>query len=287
MSRVVIVTGGASGIGRALCAELVRGGDTVVVADINGEGATEAAALMSGSGSARATSLDVTDAAAVQALVDDTVAEFGRLDIMVNNAGIGMGGWVEELTVEHWNRVIDVNVRGVVNGVQAAYPVMVRQGDGHLVNTASLAGLVPAPALTPYAMTKHAVVGLSTSLRAEAASLGVRVTAVCPGFTDTAVLDTVDFDGLPPTSLGGRAREMASSLPGGLYSPEALARDIVDGIARNRRLIIAPRTARIAVLANRLVPSTVERRMRDQVTSMRSRLASPSGPTLAASLQRD
>ena len=275
MSRIVIVTGGASGIGRALCAELVRAGDQVVVADINEAGAADAAANMMGPGSARAVALDVTDAQAVQDLVDATADEFGRLDIMVNNAGIGMGGWVEELTVEHWNRVIDVNVRGVVHGVQAAYPLMVRQGDGHIVNTASLAGLVPAPCLTPYAMTKHAVVGLSTSLRAEAASRGVRVTAVCPGFTDTAILDTVDFDGLAPTSMGGRAREFASELPGGLYTPEALARDIVDGIARNRRLIIAPRSARAAVLANRLIPSTVERRVRDQVASMRTRLAAP------------
>ena len=224
MSRIVIVTGGASGIGRALCAELVRAGDQVVVADINEAGAADAAANMMGPGSARAVALDVTDAQAVQDLVDATADEFGRLDIMVNNAGIGMGGWVEELTVEHWNRVIDVNVRGVVHGVQAAYPLMVRQGDGHIVNTASLAGLVPAPCLTPYAMTKHAVVGLSMSLRAEAASRGVRVTAVCPGFTDTAILDTVDFDGLAPTSMGGRAREFASELPGGLYTPEALAR---------------------------------------------------------------
>ena len=275
MSRIVIVTGGASGIGRALCAELVRVGDQVVVADINEAGAADAAANMMGPGSARAVALDVTDAQAVQDLVDATADEFGRLDIMVNNAGIGMGGWVEELTVEHWNRVIDVNVRGVVHGVQAAYPLMVRQGDGHIVNTASLAGLVPAPCLTPYAMTKHAVVGLSMSLRAEAASRGVRVTAVCPGFTDTAILDTVDFDGLAPTSMGGRAREFASELPGGLYTPEALARDIVDGIARNRRLIIAPRSARAAVLANRLIPSTVERRVRDQVASMRTRLTAP------------
>ena len=275
MSRIVIVTGGASGIGRALCAELVRAGDQVVVADINEAGAADAAANMMGPGSARAVALDVTDAQAVQDLVDATADEFGRLDIMVNNAGIGMGGWVEELTVEHWNRVIDVNVRGVVHGVQAAYPLMVRQGDGHIVNTASLAGLVPAPCLTPYAMTKHAVVGLSMSLRAEAASRGVRVTAVCPGFTDTAILDTVDFDGLAPTSMGGRAREFASELPGGLYTPEALARDIVDGIARNRRLIIAPRSARAAVLANRLIPSTVERRVRDQVASMRTRLTAP------------
>jgi len=105
--------------------------------------------------------------------------------VMVNNAGIGVGGEASELTLAHWERVIDVNLRGVIHGVHAAYPVMIAQRSGHIVNTASLAGLMPSPWLTPYAMTKHAVVGLTLSLRAKAAAHGVRVTAVCPGVVDT------------------------------------------------------------------------------------------------------
>ncbi|MEI6372524.1 MAG: SDR family oxidoreductase [Actinomycetes bacterium] len=269
MNRIVIVTGGASGIGRALSAEMVRRGDTVIVADIDGEGAHRAALTMSGSGSARAAVLDVRDADAVLALVTSVHDEFGRLDVMVNNAGIGLGGFAEELSVDHWDSVIDVNIRGVVNGVVAAYPVMVRQGHGHIVNTASLAGLVPAPGLTPYAMTKHAVVGLSTSLRVEAAGYGVKVTAVCPGFTDTAILDTPVAPGLAPTSASGRGRELASKLPGGLYDADLLALDIVNGIDRNRRLVIAPRSARVASLANRLIPALVERQVRKGIDAMR------------------
>lgn len=272
MSRVVIITGAASGIGRSLAAAMVAVGDRVIAADINLAGAREAAEQMRGSGSASAVQLDVTDAEAVQALVDSVTNDHGRLDIMVNNAGIGIGGFVEELTVDHWDRAIDVNIRGVVHGVQAAYPIMVRQRDGHIVNTASLAGLVPAPTLTPYAMTKHAVVGLSTSLRIEGASHGVRVTAVCPGFTDTAILDTVTHEGLTTTSLAGRSRELASRMPGGLYSPDALAQDILEGIARNRRLVVAPRYARVATLTNRLVPAVVERQARDRIAAMRTEL---------------
>ena len=273
-SRIVIVTGGASGIGKALSAALVRCGDTVVVADINGEGAKDAAAAMAGAGKAVAATLDVTDARAVESLVETVAADYGRLDLMANNAGIGMGGFVEELDVDHWNRVIDVNIRGVVHGVVAAYPLMVKQGYGHIVNTASLAGLVPSPGLTPYAMTKHAVVGLSTSLRVEGAALGVRVTAVCPGFTDTPILDAPTPAGLRPTSVSGRGREVAQRFPGGLYDVESLANVIVDGIDRNKRLIVAPRFARASHLTNRLMPAVVERQIRDRLSAARPNLMS-------------
>jgi NAD(P)-dependent dehydrogenase (short-subunit alcohol dehydrogenase family) len=199
MARIAIITGAASGIGQALASALVARGDTVVVADIDGDGAERAAGELArgGPGAARPTVVDVRDAGAVQALVDQTRGQYGRLDVMVNNAGVAVGGEASELLLAHWDRVIDVNLRGVVHGVQAAYPVMIGQRSGHIVNTASLAGLLPSPGLTPYAMTKHAVVGLSLSLRAEAAGYGVRVTAVCPGVVDTPILDRGGLDDLP------------------------------------------------------------------------------------------
>jgi NAD(P)-dependent dehydrogenase (short-subunit alcohol dehydrogenase family) len=160
MAQVAIVTGGASGIGRALGAALVRRGDQVVLADVEGEAASEVARQLTamGPGAASAAPVDVRDAAAVAALVTDTAGRHGRLDLMFNNAGLGIGGPVEELAVAHWDRVIDVNLRGVVHGVHAAYPVMLRQGHGHIVNTASLAGLLAAPGMAPYATTKWGVV---------------------------------------------------------------------------------------------------------------------------------
>jgi short-subunit dehydrogenase len=104
---------------------------------------------------------------------------------MLNNAGIALGGEVRDMDLEHWRRILDVNLWGVIHGTTAAYQVMVKQGFGHIVNTASLGGLIPEPMATAYATTKHAVVGLSTSLRAEAAELRVKVSVVCPGFVQT------------------------------------------------------------------------------------------------------
>ena len=212
MGRIAIITGAASGIGRALARALVLRGDTVVVADIDGDGAERVAGGLArqGPGAVTSAALDVRDAAAVAALVRSTYDSHGRLDLMVNNAGIAIGGEACELLLAHWDRAIDVNLRGVVHGVQAVYPLMVRQRSGHIVNTASLAGLLPAPGATAYAMTKHAVVGLSLSLRGEAAAYGVRVTAVCPGVVETPILDKGGPDDLPSHRPPG-IRESSSS----------------------------------------------------------------------------
>ncbi|HEX6470361.1 MAG TPA: SDR family NAD(P)-dependent oxidoreductase, partial [Streptosporangiaceae bacterium] len=141
--KVAIVTGGASGIGRAIAAALVAGGTRVTVADLNEAGAKEVAAELSatGPGTAVAGRLDVTEAAAVADLYRSVRRDAGRLDLVFNNAGIAIGGLAEELGLEHWDRAIDVNLKGVVHGVHAAYPIMLEQGYGHIVNTASLAGL--------------------------------------------------------------------------------------------------------------------------------------------------
>jgi NAD(P)-dependent dehydrogenase (short-subunit alcohol dehydrogenase family) len=259
MARVAIVTGGASGIGRALGAALVRRGDHVVLADVDGAAASEVAQQLTalGPGAASAAPVDVRDAAEVAALVTDVAAGHGRLDLMFNNAGLGIGGPVEELALAHWDRAIDVNLRGVVHGVHAAYPVMLQQGHGHIVNTASLAGLVGAPGMAPYTTTKWGVVGLSLSLRGEAAPRGVRVSVVCPGGVDTPILDKGMPSDLPrvPTAEATDARTVITKFSGGrLYDADALAADVLRGVERNRALIVAPREARIKWRLTRLSP---------------------------------
>ncbi len=270
--QVAIVTGGASGIGAALVRALSARGAVAVIADVD-EAAADEVARQTGAGAA---AVDVTDASSVSELVDWVVAEHGRLDLMFNNAGIAVGGMVDELTLDHWDRVIDVNVRGVVHGVHAAYPVMLRQGSGHIVNTASLAGLVPGPGLAPYAAAKHAVVGMSLSLRAEAAGRGVRVSAVCPGFVDTPLLGRVN-PGLPQTETGANAAALARTL-GKLYQADPLAADILRGIVRNKALIVAPGSARIAWRMTRYAPGLT---MRTIVSGLRRRENARAGAAAA------
>ncbi|GAA2730283.1 SDR family oxidoreductase [Actinocorallia aurantiaca] len=253
---ITIVTGGASGIGRSLAAELAGRGDTVIIADIDAAGAAETAERLNGrfDGKAFAAALDVTDADAVRDLYRQVAHDHGRLDLVFNNAGIAVAGLVEELTLAHWHRAIEINLKGVVHGVDAAYRIMLEQGSGHIVNTASLAGLFPMPLGLPYTATKHAVVGLSLGLRAEAATRGIKVSAVCPGFVDTSLLKTVN-SGLPETGMSSKPEAAGDETPNkSLYSPDAMARDIVKGVARNRALIVAPASGRIAWRAMRVSP---------------------------------
>jgi NAD(P)-dependent dehydrogenase (short-subunit alcohol dehydrogenase family) len=267
VGKIAIVIGGASGIGRAIAAALAARGDTVTVADLDAEGVEKVAAELS----VEAAELDVTDADAVEALYRSVSERHGRLDLVFNNAGIAVGGMTEELTLDHWNKTIDVNLRGVVHGVRAAYPIMLAQGDGHILNTASLAGLVPAPMMLPYTTTKHAVVGMSLALRAEAAGRGVRVSAICPGFVDTPLLDNANPD-LPQTEAGRHAREAAQRVQRKLYSPEALARDVLRGIDKNQALIVAPASARAAWRGVRMSPGGAARVAGRETKRMRRRL---------------
>ncbi|MEV4676307.1 MULTISPECIES: SDR family NAD(P)-dependent oxidoreductase [Actinomadura] len=257
---IAIVTGGASGIGRAIATSLVARGDTVVVSDVNADGAAKVAEKLNtlGRGKASSAALDVTDADAVADLYKGVKAEHGRLDLVFNNAGIAIGGLAEELTLDHWNRAIDINLKGVVHGVHAAYPIMLEQGSGHIVNTASLAGLVPMPIGIPYTATKHAVVGLSLGLRAEAAGRGVKVSVVCPSFVDTPLLHNVNPD-LPETALSGDATGDIAKASPRLYTAEKLARDIMRGVAKNQALIVAPAHGRLAWRGVRLNPGAAVR----------------------------
>ena len=282
--KVAIVTGAASGIGRALSAALVVRGASVVLADIDGEGAQQAADdLHAGPpGRASGAALDVRDADAVHELVERTATDHGHLDLMFNNAGIGVGGEVADMTLAHFDRATDVNLRGVVNGVLAAYPVMVRQGRGHIVNTASLAGLLPGPGLAPYAMTKHAVVGLSTSLRVEAAHHGVRVSVICPGVIDTPLLDKPNPSDLPQTVDFGSGRQALEKALGKAYPPELLARDVLAGVVRNRPIIVAPHHARRAWIVYRIAPTLVIRVMSRAFARMGPRALAAARPEAGA-----
>jgi short-subunit dehydrogenase len=253
-----IVTGGASGIGRGLAEELAERGCEVVLADRQIELADEIASkIFDSGGKARALKIDVTDFAAVEQLVRETVEHSGRLDYMFNNAGIGIGGNVSHYGIEDWNQITDVNLRGVINGVQAAHKVMVTQGFGHIVNTASLAGLTPSPGNVAYATTKHAVVGLSISLRAEAAQLGVRVSILCPGLVRTAILEGGGIYGnmlidISPEQHRQMLEMIEKFKP---ISPNVFAKKALSSVAKNKAIIIVPAWWKLFWWMYRLFPS--------------------------------
>ena len=247
--RSAVVTGGASGIGRAVCEALAAEGAVVTVTDLDGPGA-EAVALGigAGGGGAAGRPLDVRDAAAVAKLVGDVATEHGLLDYLFNNAGIASMGEELQVTLDDWNKVLDVDLHGVVHGVRAAYPIMVAQGSGHIVNTASVAGLVPAAMEASYTAAKYGVVGLSHALRAEGKSLGVKsLSVVCPGFIQTPILQ------LSPIRGGGDRQKFLSLIPKPM-PPERAARIILDGVARNRSTIVVTRHAKLLWALQRLSP---------------------------------
>lgn len=269
--KQAIVTGGGSGIGAALCRALSSAGADVLCTDIDEAAAARTAAPLG----ARSARLDVTDAAAVQAAVDGVVDRAGRLDLMFNNAGIVWGGDTELLTLDQWNAIIDINVRGVVHGVTAAYPQMIRQGHGHIVNTASMAGLAAAGQLTSYVMTKHAVVGLSLALRSEAAAHGVGVLAVCPAAVETPILDKGAVGGFVGRDyfLQGQGVKTA-------YDADRLAADTLRAVERNKAILVKPRRAHASWLFARLAPGLMQRLSMRFVAAQRASQATNAGSGL-------
>lgn len=255
--KISIITGAGSGIGRALALAQAARGITVVAADLD-EAAAKRTAEACGGG-AWGCRLDVRDRAAVDALAGEVASRHGRIDYLFNNAGIGVGGEAFEIDASHWERILDVNLRGVINGVLAAYPRMVKQGFGHLVNTASLAGLGPAPLLAPYAMTKHAVVGLSTSLRIEAKRYGVRVSVLCPAAIETPLLDSMNPPDLAAVPWTPDIRRFLTNLAGRPYPASAFAAEALAALDRNRAVIVIPGRARLAWRLGRLFPALAAR----------------------------
>ena len=235
-----IITGGASGIGQAIAEELAKRGCDVVLADLQYELAQEVAAgIRAAGGKATAVKLDVTDYPAVEQVVRDTVVRTGRLDYMFNNAGIYINGDVHLFSIADWEHIVNVNIRGVIHGVHAAYPVMLMQGFGHIVNTSSIAGLIPSPGEVSYAMTKHAVVGLSKALRAQAGLLGIRVSVLCPGIIRTPMAENggkfgKDYLNISP-ELRKELLEKVRPMPADLF-----AKKVLDAVAKNRAIIIEP-----------------------------------------------
>ncbi|WP_131104306.1 SDR family NAD(P)-dependent oxidoreductase [Ornithinimicrobium sufpigmenti] len=239
--QVVLVSGGARGIGAALARAHRARGDTVVVADLRPLHDDDRF-------------LDVRDRDAYGRLAEEVVAAHGRIDLFYDNAGIAVAGVLEEMTPQHWADQIDINLRGVVHGVDSVYPLMCRQGHGQLVIVASLAGILPIPAMIPYSTVKSAVVTLGRALRVEARRHGVRVNVVCPAFVATPLLANINPD-LPETGANEVGVRLVRQIQGRPMDPDKLASVVIKALPTNPEMILAPwPMAHLAVLGERLVP---------------------------------
>lgn len=191
-NKVAIITGGASGIGLATARRFVHEGARVVVADIDaGRVDTAVAGLGAGDGQVLGLRVDVTDRASVDTMVAATLAAWGRIDCLVNNAGITIDARLVKMSEEQFDRVIDVNLKGVFNCTQAVADTMIMQGAGVVLNASSVVGLYGNFGQTNYAATKAGLIGFTKTWARELGPKGVRVAAVCPGFVATPILDTI------------------------------------------------------------------------------------------------
>jgi NAD(P)-dependent dehydrogenase (short-subunit alcohol dehydrogenase family) len=245
--KVVLVTGGGSGMGRGLCEGLAECGAIVTCTDINLKNIEETVRLI-GKDTVTARKLDVTQQADFEEVIADIVKEHGRIDLIFNNAGIGISGELRDLSIEHWKKVLDINFYGVLYGSQTAYLQMLKQGFGQIVNTASLAGLLDMiPLIGPYSVSKHAVLNYTRVLRYEAKAFNIKANTVCPGYIDTPIIDA-----LPAVNAkSGWNREAIKQFEPGLPVSKAVEY-ILNGVARNKEVILFPRVARLLLHFSRL-----------------------------------
>jgi NAD(P)-dependent dehydrogenase (short-subunit alcohol dehydrogenase family) len=250
--KSVFITGAASGIGRGLAVGFAEAGARVVLSDRDGPACAAAANDLRDAGhQAESVTLDVCDGEAFAAAFDAAWGRLGRIDVLVNNAGIGVAADARDMTPELWRRVLDVNLVGVIHGCQAAWPRMAG-GGGQVVNIASAFGLLPGPLFAAYSAAKHGVVGLSRSLRAEGRALGIGVTTVCPGFIRTRILENA-------LKVGIDAATAEAAVPFRFVELEVAVAVIMRGIARNRSLVVFPWEIRLLWWLDRLAPALVDR----------------------------
>jgi NAD(P)-dependent dehydrogenase (short-subunit alcohol dehydrogenase family) len=237
-----VITGGASGIGRACALAMARRGCDVVIADVNEERmratVSEIRALGRRSAGVRC---DVSRDGELELLAEQAITQMGRVDVLMNNAGVVLGGPVEQIAMSDWEWIVNINLLGPVRGVRAFLPHMLERGSGYIVNTASFAGLVAHNPLTiPYDTTKHGVVGFSAGLALYCRPRGIGVSVLCPGYVETNLSENYRFRGLEdPNAAPGR-------MPDVTVQPEAVAERVVEAVEAERFLILSqPEHARI------------------------------------------
>lgn len=255
--QLVVVTGAASGIGRATAFAFAEAGARIVAVDRDAEGAVRTAemARLIGSPEAWGETTDVGDAEAMEKLAEKVATEYGVVDVLVNNAGIGVAGPFLQTGVEDWKKVLNVNLWGVIHGCRLFGGQMAERGQGgHIVNVASAAAFQPSKTLSAYGTSKAAVLMLSESLRAELAGRGIGVSAICPGLVNTNITATARFTGVDEAEEERRQKRSARLYGLRNYPPERVADAILRAVVRNQAVVPVTPEARGVLLLSRLAP---------------------------------
>lgn len=256
--KVVLVTGAASGLGRALAVALAHEDASLVIADINEAGLSETAAMVEAAGArCMARRVDVSSREQMEAFAGEVLREQGRVDILVNNAGVGVGGELKDIPLDDFEWIVGINLMGVVYGTRCFLPGMVERGDGHIVNVGSLSGQVVLPFHIPYTTTKFAITGFTEALWAEARRHGVDVTLVCPGSMKTNIMLNTR---VPETGgLEGFAGKWKRVIEEGGMEPEKAAEKVLRAVERKRFLVFTGPESYVLYYFKRFAPGLYRR----------------------------
>jgi NAD(P)-dependent dehydrogenase (short-subunit alcohol dehydrogenase family) len=249
--KTVVITGAGSGLGRGLALDFSKLGWRVVVSDINIERAEETVQLMNENGQGLVVKCDVTKPEEVEALADTVLAAWGSADIIINNAGVPVVGFMEKITLEDWKFEIDMMLMSVIYGCRTFIPIFKKQGWGHIVNVASSAGIVSLPEMSPYNATKAAVISLSETLRVELKGSNIGVTVVCPTFFKSNLLDQFRV-------TDERQLRMADSFFNrfSFGTAESVSTATLKAIKKNKLYVLPQPDAKLFGFMKRMAPNT-------------------------------
>lgn len=253
-NKVVVITGAGSGIGRATAIAFARQEAILVIADKDEQRLKAVQNEIEDIGSrAIIKQLDVSDKTQVQELAHSVIQEFGRVDILHNNAGVSVGGKIEDSSLEDWEWLLNINLWGVIYGIYYFLPYMIKQKYGHIINTSSVLGLAATPATGIYSTAKFAIVGLGEALRPELNRYGIGVTTVCPGIINTRIV----LDGRIKTDVYSKSKKenVISFFQNHGKPPEAVAKAILKGIKRNKAIVTVGLEATVSWYLKRISPS--------------------------------
>lgn len=249
-TRTALITAGAAGIGRVIATRLAADGFDVIVTDVS-----EAAVLAARDAGLTAHVVDAGDAAAVAEFAATLEAEHGRLDVLVNNAGIAQGGRIELLTEDDWKQILDINVLGVTRGCRTFVPMLKEQGHGYIVNTASLAGLVHPPTMSSYTAVKAAVVAISESIRWELQPFGIAVSVICPSFFRTNLASSLNSSDPAASGFASKLIDRAER------GADEIAAEVMTALDARQFLILPDPDARKSYRAKRFMPAAYAKTM--------------------------